>query len=212
MPTVAPKDRIALHLDIESEAKALRAPRLPVETTVSEKPAIAPSAVSGLPSLSDFAASVKSVHSDAITGVYAPGILALRVVPQPVNRPTYVSFEFGVATLYCGLGPCGTIGLLAHNSLSGVLFTLLAPKQEVVIVRGDGSLAYYRVSYLRTFQALRPRDPYSDYVDLNSHATLSGGELFQQIYGAGNQVVFQTCLGYEGDPYWGRLFVIADPV
>ncbi len=201
-----------LRSGVESDVKVVRASG---GSTVSQPNSESPNTSSlgyRLPALNDFVASVKSAQSDAITGVYVHGILALRVVPQPENRPTYVSFEPGVATLYCGLGPCGSIGLLAHNQLSGILFTLLAPQQEVVIVRGGGSTTHYRVSSIRTFQALDPRNPYSSYVDLSNRATLSGGELFQQVYGAGNQVVFQTCLAYGGDPTWGRLFVIADPV
>jgi hypothetical protein len=169
-------------------------------------------AAAGLPALIDFIASVRSNGPEAVTGVYVPGLFGLRVVAQPANRPTYVSSQFGVATLYCGLGPCKSIGLLAHNYLSGVLFPLLSPGQDVIIVRGDGSTAHYRVSSIRAFRALSPDSPYSSYVDLNANGgTLSSGELFQQVYGTGNQIVFQTCIANEGNPSWGRLFVIADP-
>ncbi len=167
----------------------------------------------GLPTLVDFTASVRSHDAEAITGVYVPGVLALRVVPQPADRATYVSSQFGVATLFCGLGPCASIGLLAHNYLSGVLFPLLSPGQDVIIVRGNGSTKPYRVSSLRAFRALSPSSPYSSFEEQNtSGGTLSSGELFRQVYGVGNQVVFQTCIANEGNPSWGRLFVIADPV
>ncbi len=212
MLTVASRREVGFEPDIEFETRALRAQRQSAAIqTNSESPTVSP-LPQGLPALNDFVASVKSARPETITGVYVPGVLALRVVAQPASRLTYVSFEFGVATLYCGLGPCGSIGLLAHNQLSGILFFHLTPNQDVVIIRGNGSLTRYRVSSIRTFQALRPNDPYSSYVDLNNRTTLSSGELFQQIYGAGNQVVFQTCMANEGNPTWGRLFVIADPV
>ncbi len=206
-----PESKSAFQTEIESEKKALRVQRMSVANATNGVSTVVSPITPGLPPLDDFIASVKSAQAADITGVYVPGVLALRVVPQPASRPTYVSFEFGVATLYCGHGPCKSIGLLAHNNLSGILFSILRRGQKVVVVRGDGSTTHYRVSSIRLFQALSPNDPYSSLVDLDNGATLSSGDLVQQIYGAGNQVVFQTCIGYEGKPTWGRLFVIADP-
>jgi hypothetical protein len=35
--------------------------------------------------------------------------------------------------------------------------------------------------------------------------------MFNRAYVGENRVVFQTCLAAEGNPSWGRLFVIAVP-
>ena len=167
-----------------------------------------------IPSLVDFAATLNTDGAKQVVGVYVPYVLALKVAQQPANDPAYVGTisgyvtQFSLATLY------GTTGLLAHNYLAGALFVTLSAGQEVDLIYGDRSIQRYSISILRHFQALRPTDFTSDFVDLDSqnHTQISNADLFHQIYAQGNRVVFQTCITVNGDTSWGRLFVIATPI
>lgn len=166
-----------------------------------------------LQSLSSFIATLQKTNSHQAIGVYVPSVFALKVVQQPANMPTYISItrntltQFGLAAQY------GTVGLLAHDYLSGALFFNLANGQEVDLVNGDLSVRSYRVSQIRHFQALSPYDPYSSFVDMDHGGKqLSSTDLFLQMYGGGNKVVFMTCLYVNGSPVGGRLFVIATPM
>ena len=169
---------------------------------------------STIPSLDVFAATLKNGRPQQIVGVYVANLLALRVVQQPQNDPAFVSNGRGEATQFGMAAQYGTVGLLAHNNLSGGLFFSLGIGQEVDVIYGDGSLARYSILALRHLQALRPLDPASDYIDLDdlSGTRISNDSLFQNIYAEGNRVVFQTCILAHGDPSWGRLFVIATPI
>ena len=169
---------------------------------------------SAVPSLADFVAALKNDQPQQIVGVYVAKLFALRVVQQPQNDPTFVSSAPGATTQFGMAAQYGTVGLLAHNYLSGEVFFSLGVGQEVDVIYGDGSLARYSVLALRHFQALRPLDPASDFIDLDdlARAHVSNENLFQDIYAAGSRVVFQTCILANGDPSWGRLFVIATPL
>ena len=83
----------------------------------------------------------------------------------------------------------------------------------MTLVYGDGHLQNYQVSTIDYYQALSPLDPYSDFID---QADLSGTiQSFQQVYDryyrASGYLVFQTCIEKNGDPSWGRIFVVAQP-
>jgi hypothetical protein len=167
-----------------------------------------------LPTLDDFTATLTNGQANQVVGVYVPKVLALRVAQQPAHNLAYVTenpdyvTQFGLAAQY------GTTGLLAHNYLSGSLFFNLLTGQEVDTIYGDGSIRRYSISSLRHFQALSPTDPSSNFVDIdgNNGTQISNADLFQQIYAAGDRVVFQTCITAAGNTSWGRLFVIATPL
>jgi hypothetical protein len=166
-----------------------------------------------VPSLSDFIAQVKTNQPGILTGVYVPGILALWVLPSRANDPLHVTRQPVAVTNSCGISRCPSTGLLAHNSSSGALFFQLSPNQEVDMVFGDGSIQRYRITSIRHFQALSPLDPYSSFMDLDTRsAPLSSTDVFMQTFGVANRVVFQTCIAADGQPTWGRLFVIAEPM
>ncbi|GIV95849.1 MAG: hypothetical protein KatS3mg057_0506 [Herpetosiphonaceae bacterium] len=172
-----------------------------------------PSAASHrLSELEQFRQTVTIGQPGLVTGVFVPDTLALRVVQQPADDPTYVSEMPGYATQFMLAEQVGSIGLLAHNYLSGALFFDLQPGQVVSMFYGDGSERRYRVVEIRRFRAMIPNDPYSNFEDLESGAQLSSTELFYEIYTGVDRVVFQTCISVEHEPSWGRLFVIADPL
>jgi hypothetical protein len=63
------------------------------------------------------------------------------------------------------------------------------------------------------YQALDPDNPYSSFRPAEGIGKdLSSTELFNLIYAVANRAVFQTCIEKNGDPNWGRYFVIAYPV
>jgi hypothetical protein len=105
----------------------------------------------------------------------------------------------------------GTVGLLAHNHLSGSSFSQLAIGQEVRLVNGDGSVKYFVIVEVLRYQALQPTSPYSSFRSLDKDETLSAEEMFKRVYFGDRHVTFQTCIEAEGNPSWGRLFVIAIP-
>jgi hypothetical protein len=164
------------------------------------------------PSLVEFRSSLSYEHDDRIVGIYAPGSFALPVVQQPASNPGFVSTkpevvtQFGLATDY------GTIGFLAHNTLSGAHFFDLEVGQTVVLVYGDGSVKTFIIRDRLSYQALSPNSPYSRFKDLNStELEISSTDLFNQVYTDDGQLVFQTCIASDGVDNWGRYFVLAVP-
>jgi hypothetical protein len=166
-----------------------------------------------LPPLSNFIASLPRGNAQQASGVYVPSVFAYKVVQQPGGMATYISITRNTVTQFALAAQYGTVGLLAHDYLSGALFFNLAVGQEVDVVSGNGTVRSYRVSQIRHFQALNPYDPYSSFIDMdNRGAQLSSTDLFLQMYGGGNKVVFMTCIYANGSPAGGRLFVIATPL
>jgi hypothetical protein len=164
--------------------------------------------------LDQFIEAVSSQGTDLVTGVYVPGRFSLPVVQQPVGNASFVSTEnnnvtqFGTASVY------GTIGLLAHNYLSGTMFFDLRAGDDVVIVYGNKTQVRYRITQIERFQALSPTSVYSDFIDVNdpNQTKLTSIELFQRIYTKDNRLVLQTCINANNDPAWGRMFVIEERV
>lgn len=165
----------------------------------------------GLPSFPDFYKSVITGEADVLRGVYVPDILALPVVQQPPNDPYYVSNRNGETTQFSIPSQYGNVGLLAHNNLSGRLFSKLAIGQEVRLVYEDGQVKYFEITQILQYMALEPNSIYTTFRDLKSDKNLTAGQLFSEIYEGDPRVVFQTCITANGVSTWGRLFVIAIP-
>jgi hypothetical protein len=181
--------------------------RVAAQTSVIEQPL----AAQILP-LDDFISQVVNGNAYQIVGVYSPQLFSLEVRQQPANNPGYVSSEPGIATQFSMASTYGSTGLLAHNTVSGEVFYDLIEGQLLLLVYGDGSLEYYRVAGLNSFQALSPSSPYSDFIALDSGgARLDASQLFTQIYSVQNRLVLQTCIANDGNPNWGRFFVTATP-
>lgn len=161
-------------------------------------------------SLETFAASLNKSDSSQLVGIFVKNVLAVKVVQQ--SSATYVSTSSGTVTQFGMASQYGSIGLLAHNYLSGASFSKLGSGTEIVLVYGDGSTKKYQVSAVKKYQALSPTDPYSNFVNLdNPDATLTSTDVFNETYGSGG-LVLQTCISKNGNSSWGRLFVIASPV
>jgi hypothetical protein len=165
----------------------------------------------GFPRLADFIGSVQNGRFDTLVGVYVPGLMALPVLQQPSGNPAFVSNQPDTVTQFSLARDYGSIGLVAHNTHSGVEFYKLYPGQDVILVYGDGKTTSYRIKEKTSYQALSPNSPYSNFVDLGSGKILNASELFLKIYAQPDRLVFLTCIEANGISTWGRLFIIAEP-
>lgn len=177
---------------------------------VPAKPALA-AADPILPKFHDFIASVRTGQAGVVTGIFVPGLFAYPVVAQPADNPGFVSPRDGVLTQFHPAAVNHVIGLLAHNTLAGAAFANLAVGQEIRVVYGDGQYVSFWVNEIDRFQALSPTDVYSKFYDPASDQTYSTQEIFNRYYTGGNHITLQTCIAYNGEPSWGRLFVTAAP-
>jgi hypothetical protein len=164
-----------------------------------------------LPRFGEFSQSVQNGESNVLRGVYVLDMLALPVVQQPVDRPYYVSSRDGEATQFGMASQYGNIGLLAHNTLSGKVFSSLSIGQQVRLVYGDGRVEDFIVANILRFQASKPESVLSSFHNLDRDEMLSAGEMFNRAYVGERRLVFQTCIEANGNPSWGRLFIIALP-
>ena len=138
--------------------------------------------------------------------------MALPIVQQPAGQPAYVSSQPDVLTQFRMAEEYGTTGLLAHNTLAGAEFSKLELGQFAVLIFSNGHTEYYRITGVERYTALDPGSPYSDFLAANGDRISAAG-LFKRVYQAqDHRLVFQTCIASEGNPSWGRLFIIAEPV
>jgi hypothetical protein len=164
-----------------------------------------------LPQFTDFSKTVQNGKAADLRGVYVSNVLALPVVQQPSNNAGYVSTKDGEVTQFSMASQFGNVGLLAHNHLSGRLFSQLAIGQEIRLVYGDGKVETFIVIEVLKYQALQPNSPYSEFRSINDTKTLTAEQMFKRVYFGDRHVTFQTCIEKDGNLSWGRLFVIAIP-
>lgn len=163
------------------------------------------------PDFTDFSTLVENGNIDVLSGVYVPNVLALPVVQQPAGDSGYVSGRDDEATQFAMASQYGNIGLLAHNYLSGRLFSRLGIGEEVRLVYGDGKVEYFVVTEVLRYQALDPDSQWSSFRNLDDYDILSTEQMFTRAYAGDRHVTFQTCIAENGNSSWGRLFVIAVP-
>jgi len=164
-----------------------------------------------LPGFAEFSESVQNGNANILRGVYVPETFALPIVQQPSNSAGYVSSKDGELTQFHMASNYGNVGLLAHNHLSGKLFSDIAVGQEIRLVYGDGSVEFFVVTEVLRYQALQPNSPWSSFRDIDTDAKLSAEQMFKRVYFGDRHVTFQTCIEQNGELSWGRLFVIAVP-
>jgi len=135
-----------------------------------------------------------------------------QIVQQPAGNGNFVSplpnyvTEFQTASYY------GVIGLLAHNYLAGQYFFQISPGQEIELIYDDHKEKFV-VTLIQKYQALSPNSPISDFISLATGETFTAHQLFRKIYqNQPGNLVLQTCIYANGNPTWGRLFIIAEPV
>jgi hypothetical protein len=164
--------------------------------------------------LAQFIESVSARETELVTGVYIPDKFSVAVVQQPGGNSGFVSTKDETVTQFAPANVYGTIGLLAHNYLSGKLFFDLREGDEVIIVFGNGSQEHYRINLIERYQALSPTSVYSDFINLSdpNRVKITANQVFQRVYTKENRVVLQTCIEANGNSSWGRLFVIAEKI
>jgi hypothetical protein len=165
-----------------------------------------------LPSLNDFIEQVSNGQDGVLRGVYLPGILAAPIVQQPSGMDDFVSPWQNVITQFNLATRMGSTGLLAHNYLAGEAFNLLQIGQEIVLIDGNGTVSTFIVTEILRYQALESDSSATPFMEPGSGTIISAAELFNRVYSQPERVVFQTCIQANGNPSWGRLFVIAEPV
>jgi len=170
----------------------------------------APVQAASTASLEQFASSLNKSDGSQLVGIFASNVMAATIVQQ--SSDTYVSTRSGTVTQFRLASQHGSIGLLAHNYLTGGSFSKLGAGSEIYLVFGDGSTKKYQVNSAKKYQALSPNDPHSEFVNLNNpDAKLSSSDLFNETFGQGGMLVLQTCISKNGQSSWGRLFIIASP-
>ena len=165
-----------------------------------------------LPLLNAFVRQVKNGQSDQLRGIYIPEILAAPVVQQPDGNNEFVSTRQNIVTQFGLASKFGSTGLLAHNNLAGVSFSLLEKGQKFYLIYGDGQLSAFIVTEIQRYQALEPNSTSSKFMSLNDNKLLTASELFTKVYNRPGQVILQTCISTGENLGWGRLFVIAEPI
>jgi len=164
-----------------------------------------------LPTFGDFSQSVQNGDAKALRGVYVTDVLAQPIVQQPAGNAGYISSTDGIITQFRMAAQYGNVGLLAHNHLSGKVFSQLAVGQEVRLIYGDGKMETFVISEIQRYQALQPTSPYSSFRNLDKDETLTAEKMFKRVYFGDRHVTFQTCINSDGVASWGRLFIIATP-
>jgi hypothetical protein len=164
-----------------------------------------------LPSLQSFVADVANDEADTLAGIYVKGIMALRIVQQPGGDPAYIDRAEGTATQFHKASLFGTIGLLAHNDLSGRYFYAITPGTDLVLVYGNGRTSRYTVSEIGDYQRLSLADLRSDFMDLTTNEKKSADEVFAHYYQQKQTLTLQTCIAQNGVLDWGVRFIMARP-
>jgi hypothetical protein len=193
--------------NVQATAVAAFSTIAPSQTTTSNKDQPPAS-----PELTGFSRSLINGNSFQVVGIYTPGLFSLPVIQQPVGESAFVSTEDNSVTQFALTDQYHSIGLLAHNYLSGSLFFDLKVGETIFVVYGDGHTSSYRISAVEKYQALDSTNPYSDFVNLDdpSRQVVSSSDLFEHVYTSPDRLIFQTCIDQDGDPSWGRLFVTAN--
>lgn len=191
-------------------APALAAAPVPGSNTVVEPVYVRPDTVYSLDRFIAQIVPTTGGSAATLSGVFVQGVIALAIHQQPAGDNNYVTEEENAATLFTAAAQHGVVGLLAHNTRAGRDFSAIQPGQRIQLVFADGSVRNYRLSNAMGYQAMDPRSPSSDFVDLATGEYLSAGDVFERYYTGAFPLVLQTCIEQNGDSFWGRLFLVAE--
>jgi hypothetical protein len=153
----------------------------------------------------------KTGHQDYLE-IYAKGKFNLEIVEQGNKGGSYVSSNPDVLTFFSLSKKFGSIGLVAHNFLSGEEFYELEEGDIIHIKNGSSEIHAFRVSESLSYQAIEPKSVRSDFVDLETGEFLNTKELFMRTYGRSGKLILQTCIERDGNYEWGRYFIIAESI
>lgn len=159
--------------------------------------------------LPTFIESIKDGEAASLRGIFVANKMAFPIIQQPMGNPGYVSSAEDVVTQFSMASEVGNLGLLAHNHLAGGDFSQINAGDAIILVYGDGHTLTFIVDQILHYQALSPTSPYSDFKDIENGDVLNVEQLFNKVYRGDYHLTLQTCIENEGDPSWGRLFIIA---
>ena len=101
------------------------------------------------------------------------------VVDQPTGRSTYVSEEPNTLTSFRMANMQGVYGFLAHNYLAGKNFSNLIIGQRISINDEEEKQHRYVIKRVDKFQALEPKNPHSNFIDLKKKSDTQRKRPFQ---------------------------------
>jgi hypothetical protein len=192
---------------VSSYTKQIPEERQLLKTDLSE-----PERISGIVDLEQFVKAVTTGEAGRVTGLFAPGLGHFYIIQQAPGSDTRVSPVDGVLTQFRRPSTGGVIGLLAHNYAAGVRFTQFEAGDRINLVYGDGTVHTYRLTGLLRYQAVNRNDAGSNLIDLADGRVLTANAIYHRIYTGAPHLVLQTCLTYDGDLKWGRLFILAEKI
>jgi hypothetical protein len=146
--------------------------------------------------------------------LYVPDFISLEVVQQPTDDPVFVSSQQNTLTQFRQASTMGnSVGLLAHHSKAGKNFDRFVPGDDIYLSYADGKTEHFVVTKVYHFKALDLDNPWGNFIDLENGKRFSAKELFYKVYGGSDyHLTLQTCIETEESAFWGRLFVIAEPI
>jgi len=128
-------------------------------------------------------------------------LFTARVVQQPEDDNNFVSDKNKTVTGFSFASAHETIGLMAHNNLTGRYFDNMEIGDTAYVEYRDKIWEKFIINEIERFEAVNPDDPYSDFISVETGEKINALDLAMREYGQGG-ITFQTCYGQNG-----RLFV-----
>lgn len=143
------------------------------------------------------------IGESRIVGVWSQDNFEFPTEVQPTGNPLFVTRDPEEVSIFQRPIDSETqvIGLLAHNTLAGKDFKNIKIGETVYVIRGDGMVAEYTITKIKTYQKLK-----EGLVDLASGNKLTQQEVYDRMYGGEHHIVLQTCLTRGGNTSWGLVF------
>jgi len=143
-----------------------------------------------------------------------PNQLPIPIVQQKDGKIDWVSPDENVFTQFIQpYNNRGTYAYIAHNYGAGKHLFNLKIGDVIAYTKKDkgmGALWKEEVKEIRKYQALQPKNVLSPLIDLASGKKVKAEDATHEIYRNNKRTVFQTCIEKNGNPNWGRIFVITE--
>ena len=147
-----------------------------------------------------------------VVRIEVKGILDYPVAQQPAERPGFVSSVPDEVTQFAAPAQNDVLAFLAHNYLAGDEFSEITENTVVSVTYTDGSTQWFLVEAVEAYQALQPTSLFSDFRSLDTGELFDVQSIYDRVYGGSYPLVMQTCIEFEGNNVWGRLFILAEPL
>jgi len=141
---------------------------------------------------------------ELISTINFPDMPPVVIIQQPTGDYGFVSSAEYAVTEYNIPGGGNTIFLAHSFTETGRAILRLKIGDRVIIDKN------YVVVRIYEFEAVKPTDGYSPMIYTETGETLSSSRALDMVFSNPEQVVFQTCIEKNYNPYWGRLFVVLE--